>query len=189
MLVSDSPASDGKDEEDMSGPPRNLRTIVVAVVTAAVTGLTIPAVGGLIDGARPDKAGGGLVARSSNGPGRSVINGPGCDPATTTYVSCGSVQLNLARRGRVFLTMDGAWATSTAPSLGRCRFFGPGTSNQQADFGEPTDSETDHFFGFTEVTKRVDPGTRTFGLQCREFAGDTISFKEIMLSAVYVGNS
>jgi hypothetical protein len=172
------------------GLSQNLRTIVVAVVASAVTGLTIPAVGGLIDTARPaDKAGGDLVARSSNGPGRSIINGPGCDPSTTTYISCGSVQLNLARRGRVLLTMDGAWTTTAAPSLGRCRFFGPGTSNQQANFGEPADSETDHFFGFTEVTKRVDPGTRTFGLQCREFAGDTISFKEIMLSAVYVGNS
>ena len=86
------------------------------------------------------------------------------------------------------LTMDGAWATSTAPSIGRCRFFGPGTSNQQVNLGEPSDSATDHFFGLNEVTKRVNGGTRTFGLECREFAADTISFKEIMLSAVYVGN-
>jgi len=165
------------------------RTIVVAAVTAAVTGLTIPAVGGLRDGARTGGTGGEFAAATSTGPGRSVINGPGCDPTSTTYISCGSVQLKLPRRGRVLLTMDGAWATSTAPSVGRCRFFGPGTANQQVNFGEPTDSETDHFFGFTEVTKRVNAGTRTFGLQCREFAGDTISFKEIMMSAVYVGNS
>ena len=123
------------------------------------------------------------------GPGRSIVNGPGCDPTTDTYVSCGGVQLKLPRRGKVSLTMDGAWATSTAPSIGRCRFFGPGTSNQQINLGEPGDSETDHFFGLNEVTKRVNGGTRTFGLECREFAGDTISFKEIMLSAVYVGNS
>jgi hypothetical protein len=164
------------------------RTIVVAAVAAAVAGLTVPAVGGLLDGATSGETGGESAAISSTGPGRSVINGPGCDPTTSTYVSCGSVRLNLPRRGRVLLTMDGAWATSAAPSLGRCRFFGPGTANQQVNFGEPTDSETDHFFGFTEVTKRVDGGTRTFGLQCREFTGDTISFKEIMLSAVYVGN-
>ena len=164
------------------------RTIVVAAVAAAAAGLTVPAVGGLLDGARTGETGGKSAAISSTGPGRSVINGPGCDPTTNTYVSCGSVQLNLPRRGRVLLTMDGAWATSTAPSMARCRLVGPGTANQQADFGEPTDSETDHYFGLTEVTKRVDAGTRTFGLQCREFAGDTISFKEIMLSAVYVGN-
>jgi len=164
-------------------------SIVVAAVAAAVTGLTIPAVGGLLDGARAGETGGESAATARTGPGRSVINGPGCDPTTTTYISCGSVRLNLSRRGRVLLTMDGAWATSTAPSVGRCRLFGPGTANQQVNFGEPTDSETDHFFGFTEVTKRVDAGTRTFGLQCREFAGDTISFKEIMLSAVYVGNN
>jgi len=164
------------------------RTMVVAAVAAAVAGLTVPAVGGLLDGARTGETGGKSAAISSTGPGRSVINGPGCDPTTNTYVSCGSVQLNLPRRGRVLLTMDGAWATSTAPSMARCRLVGPGTANQQADFGEPTDSETDHYFGLTEVTKRVDAGTRTFGLQCREFAGDTISFKEIMLSAVYVGN-
>jgi hypothetical protein len=162
--------------------------MVVAAVAAAVAGLTVPAVGGLLDGARTGETGGKSAAISSTGPGRSVINGPGCDPTTNTYVSCGSVQLNLPRRGRVLLTMDGAWATSTAPSMARCRLVGPGTANQQADFGEPTDSETDHYFGLTEVTKRVDAGTRTFGLQCREFAGDTISFKEIMLSAVYVGN-
>jgi hypothetical protein len=177
-------------DETMSQASRRIRrTIVVAAVAAAVTGLTIPAVGGLLDGARTGETGGDPVASAGTGPGRSVINGPGCDPTTTTYISCGSVQLNLRRRGRVLLTMDGAWATSTAPSLGRCRLFGPGTSNQQANFGEPADSETDHFFGFTEVTKRVDSGRRTFGLQCREFGGDTISFKEIMLSAVYVGNS
>ena len=170
------------------GSRRYLRMFVVAAVAAAVMGTAITAVGGWLDGARAGKAEGGSLA-SSNGPGRSVINGPGCDPSTTTYISCASVRLNLPRRGRVLLTMDGAWATSTAPALGRCRLVGPGTANQQANFGEPTDSETDHFFGLTEVTKRVDAGTRTFGLQCREFAGDTISFKEIMLSAVYVGNS
>ena len=170
------------------GSRRIRRTIVVAAVAAAVTGLTIPAVGGLLDGTRAGETDGESAA-ARTGPGRSVINGPGCDPTTTTYISCGSVQLKLSRRGRVLLTMDGAWATSTAPSVGRCRFFGPGTANQQVNLGEPTDSETEHFFGLTEVTKRVDAGTRTFGLQCREFAGDTISFKEIMLSAVYVGNS
>ena len=166
---------------------RNLRMFVVAAVAAAVAVTAISAAGGgLLDGAKAGKA--GSVAISS-GPGRSVINGPGCDPSSTTYISCASVRLKLARRGRVLLTMDGAWATTTAPSLGRCRLVGPGTANQQVNLGEPTDSETDHFFGLTEVTKRVDAGTRTFGLQCREFAGDTISFKEIMLSAVYVGNS
>jgi hypothetical protein len=163
---------------------RYLRMFVVAAVAAAVMGTAITLVGGLLDGAKAGRAQGS----SANGPGRSVINGPGCDPSSTTYVSCANVRLNLPRRGRVLLTMDGAWATSAAPSLGRCRLVGPGTANQQANFGEPTDSETDHFFGLTEVTKRVDAGTRTFGLQCREFAGDTISFKEIMLSAVYVGN-
>ena len=85
------------------------------------------------------------------------------------------------------LTMDGAWATSTAPSIGRFRLFGPGTSNQQVNLGEQADSGADHFFGLNEVTKRVDGGTRTFGLECREFTGATISFKEIMLSAVYLG--
>jgi len=161
---------------------------VVAAVAAAVMGTAITTAVGWLDGAKAGRAEGDFLA-SSSGPARSVINGAGCDPTSTMYVSCASVQLNLARRGRVLLTMDGAWSTATAPSVGRCRLVGPGTANQQVNFGEPTDSETDHFFGLNEVTKRVDAGTRTFGLQCREFAGDTISFKEIMLSAVYVGNS
>jgi hypothetical protein len=121
------------------------------------------------------------------GPGRSIVNGPGGDPTTTTYASCGVVQLKLPRRGKVMLTMDGAWATATAPPIGRCRLFGPGTSNQRVNLGGQVASGTDHFFGLNEVTKRVDGGTRTFGLECREFTGDTISFKEIMLSAVYLG--
>ena len=170
------------------GARRDLRTIVVVVVAAAVTSTAIPAVGGLLGG-EGDRAKGVSRTSSSTGPARSIVNNAGCDPTSTVYVSCASVRLNLARRGRVLLTMDGAWTTSTAPSVGRCRFFGPGTSNQQVNFGEPADSEMDHFFGFNEVTKLVDAGTRTFGLQCREFAGDTISFKEIMLSAAYMGNS
>ncbi|HZK49979.1 MAG TPA: hypothetical protein VFD47_00235 [Actinomycetota bacterium] len=216
----------------MGGTKQDLRTVVIAVVAAAVTGLAVPAVSAVVRATNADKVDGrhavgsgatqaerarrlvatgkngklpnGIIAKAPNadkldgldstdlmrgsGPGRSVVNGPGCDPTTSSYVSCGAVQLKLPRRGRVMLTMDGAWATSTAPSIGRCRFFGPGTSNQQVNLGEPTDSATDHFFGLNEVTKRVSGGTRTFGLECREFAADTISFKEIMLSAVYVGN-
>ena len=211
---------------------RDLRTVVIAVVAAAVTGLAVPAVSAVVRATNADKVDGrhavgsgatqaerarkvvatgrngklpnAIIAKAPNankldgldstdfmrgaGPGRSVVNGPGCDPTTSTYVSCGAVQLKLPRRGRVMVTMDGAWATSTAPSIGRCRFFGPGTSNQQVNLGEPVDSATDHFFGLTEVTKRVNGGTRASGLECREFAGDTITFKEIMLSAVYVGN-
>ncbi|MGH2774532.1 MAG: hypothetical protein ACRDJT_03745 [Actinomycetota bacterium] len=208
----------------------DLRTGVVAVVAAAVTGLAVPAVSAVVQATNADKVDGrhavgsgatqterarklvatgkngklpnGIIAKAPNankldgldstdlmrgaGPGRSIVNDLGCDPTTNSYVSCGRVQLKLPRRGKVMLTMDGAWATSAAPSIGRCRFFGPGTSNQQVNLGEPGDSDTDHFFGLNEVTQRVNGGTRTFGLECREFAGDTISFKEIMLSATYV---
>jgi hypothetical protein len=165
----------------------SLRTIVVASVAAVVTATAIPAVGGLVDGpgAQTGAAGGGVS--SSLGPGRSS-RGSACDPTTNSYVSCASVRLRLPRRGRVQLTLDGSWTTTTAPSLGRCRFFGPGTSNEQVNFGEPIDSETNHHFGFNEVTTSVPKGRRTFGLQCREFASDTISFREIMISAVFVGN-
>jgi hypothetical protein len=170
------------------GARRDLRTIFVVAVAAAVTGTAIPAVGGLL-GSQGDRVQGVSRTSSSTGPARSTVNNAGCDPTSTVYVSCASVRLNLARRGRVLLTMDGAWTSSTAPSVGRCRLVGPGTANQQVNVGETTGSGTDHFFGLNEVTKRVDAGARTFGLQCREFAGDTISFKEIMLSAAYVGNS
>ena len=170
------------------GARRDLRTIVVVAIAAAVTSTAIPAVGGLLSG-KGDRATGVSRTSSSTGPARSIVNNAGCDPTSTVYVSCASVRLNLARRGRVLLTMDGAWTTSTAPSLGRCRLVGPGTANQQVNVGETTGTGPDHhFFGLNEVTKLVDAGARTFGLQCREFAGDTISFKEIMLSAVFVGN-
>ena len=165
---------------------RDLRTIVVAVVAAAVTGTAIPAVASML-AETSGRADDGAARRANIGPGKSVANGSGCDPTTTQYVACASVRLNLPRRGPVLLTMDGAWDTTTAPSLGRCRFFGPGTSNEQVNFGEPADSGTDHHFGFNEVTSRVARGRRTFGLECREFTGDTIVFKEIMMSAVYVG--
>jgi hypothetical protein len=160
-----------------------LGTVVVAVVAAVVTGTALPAVGELL--ARDDGTTEEVTA--SVGPGRST-RGKSCDPTTPTYVSCGSVRLQLPRRGRVQLTLDGRWATSTAPSLGRCRFFGPGTSNEQVNFSEPTDSEINHHFGFNEVTASVPKGRRTFGLECREFEADTISFNEIMMSAVFVGS-
>ncbi|MGH2820516.1 MAG: hypothetical protein ACRDJ5_07680 [Actinomycetota bacterium] len=215
----------------MGETKRDLRTVVIAVVAAAVTGLAVPAVSAVVRATNSDKVDGrhavgsgatraerarklvatgrngrlpnGIIAKAPNankldgldstelmrsGPARSIVNNTGCDPTSTEYVSCGSVRLKLPRRGRVMLTMDGAWATSTAPSIGRCRLFGPGTSNQQVNLGEPSDSGTDHYFGLNEVTRRVDAGARMFGLQCREFTGDTISFKEIMLSALYVGN-
>ena len=165
---------------------QDLRTVVMAVVAAAVTGLAVPAVSAAFDAGNAERVEGKVTQTSSLGPGRS-IKGAACDPTGTSYVSCGRVRLTLPNAGRVLLTLDGAWDSTAAPSVGRCRFFGPGTSNEQVNFGEPVDSETAHNFGFNEVTKRVLRGQRTFGLECREFAADTIAFEEIMMSAVFLG--
>lgn len=167
------------------GTKRDLRTVVVAVFAAAATGTAIPAIGAVFDAGNTKRVA-GKVAQTSLGPGRSVV-GSACDPTSNSYVSCGSVRLTLPAGGRVLLTLDGVWETTTAPSVGRCRFFGPGTSNEQVNFGEPADSETAHHLGFNEVTKKVLRGQRTFGLECREFGADTIAFEEIMMSAVFVG--
>lgn len=122
------------------------------------------------------------------GPARDFIAGGSCDPgADTDYETCATVRLSVPRTGRVMLTLDASWRTQSAPSSGRCRFFGPGTSNEQVEFGEPTDSNTSHNFGFNEVTKRLSAGERIFGFECREFDGDTIVFRDRMMSAVFVG--
>jgi len=165
---------------------RDLRTVLIAAVAAVVTGTAIPAVGGLLERPESSRSEASPATMAAIGPGRS-IKGSACDPTSNSYVSCGSVRLTLPAGGRVLLTLDGVWETTTAPSVGRCRFFGRGTSNEQVNFGEPADSETTHHFGFNEVTKKVLRGQRTFGLECREFGADTIAFEEIMMSAVFVG--
>ncbi|MGH2751288.1 MAG: hypothetical protein ACRDK3_10535 [Actinomycetota bacterium] len=145
----------------------------------------------VVDANSADKAFGEARSERSPtaiGPGRSFNHAPLCDPgADAQYVTCGTVSLKLPRSGRVLLIMDGAWRTDTAPSSGRCRFFGPGTSNQQAEFGEDDDSNVLYSFGFNEVTGKLVAGRRTFGFECREFTGDTIAFKDVMMSAVFVG--
>ena len=95
------------------GTKRDLRTVVVAVFAAAATGTAIPAIGAVFDAGNTKRVA-GKVAQTSLGPGRSVV-GSACDPTSNSYVSCGSVRLTLPAGGRVLLTLDGVWETTTAP--------------------------------------------------------------------------
>jgi hypothetical protein len=119
-------------------------------------------------------------------PGRSNPDGS-CDPgADTNYVSCTSVDLTVPAAGRVLLIADAQWFQQTGTASGRCRFTGEGTSNSQV---EPGGSANQGAVGLNEVTTQVAAGTSTFGVECREFSGNTIEFDDYMISAVYVGHS
>jgi hypothetical protein len=110
-----------------------------------------------------------------------------CDPGSdTSYVSCTSVDLTVPAPGRVLLVADAQWTQQTGTASGRCRFTGPGTSNSQV---EPGGSADQGAVGLNEVTTQVAAGTSTFGVECREFSGNTIRFDDYMISAVYVGKA
>ena len=141
-----------------------------------------------------DGSGSGLDADKLDGKDASQLGGPGrsdvlnnCDPLSDIqYLACASVDLSLPSDGRVLLIADGQWRQQTGTADGRCRFFGPGTSNDQVELGGGVAAGS---LGLTEVTSPLTAGTHTFGIQCREFAGNTIFFPDMNMSAVYVGSS
>ncbi len=127
----------------------------------------------------------GKDASQLGGPGRSDV-GNTCDPLSdTNYVTCASVDLTLPSAGRVLLVADGLWNQQTGTASGRCRFGGEGTSNNQVEFGNAPAGSV----GLTEVTGSASAGTKTFHIECREFSGNTFSFSDMDISAVYVGDS
>ena len=200
---------------------RHLATVVIAMVTAALTVGSTAVAGTIVDYARnagkvdgihavkastkASKRKGKLVATSAKtgklpdgvisktfrrnfGPGRSDIPNSTCDPlATTDYLDCATVTLKMPRDSRVLLVTDASWFTQTTPASGRCRFFGAGTSNHQTDFSSSDGSGETHSIGLDEVTTLLPAGTYQFGLQCREFSGNTFSLSDVQMSAVAVG--
>ena len=126
--------------------------------------------------------------RKNFGPGRSDIPVTDCDPlATTNYLTCASVTLKMPRDSRVLLVTDASWFTQTSPGSGRCRFFGTGTSNHQTDFFSADGPNETHAIGLNEVTSLLPAGTYQFGLECREFSGNTFFLSDVQMSAVAVG--
>lgn len=126
--------------------------------------------------------------RKNFGPGRSDIPNSTCDPlATTDYLDCATVTLKMPRDSRVLLVTDASWYTQTSPGSGRCRFFGAGTSNHQTDFFSADGPNETHAIGLNEVTSLLPAGTYQFGLQCREFSGNTFLLSDVQMSAVAVG--
>jgi hypothetical protein len=131
------------------------------------------------------------VAKSVN-PG-----GPACDPSSTTFINCASLDMTLPHEGRVLLTgTAGQVAFNNAQTQGDCLFRVDGVNsggavhvgNQYAP--TPTGATSVQFpngFASTAVVGPVSAGAHTFALACSETTTD-IEFVGPQLSAVLVGS-
>jgi hypothetical protein len=130
--------------------------------------------------------------------GRSVNpGGPACDPSSTTFINCASVDLTLPHEGRVLLIgTAGQVAFNNAQTQGDCLFRVDGVNsggsvhvgNQYAP--TPTGATSVQFpngFANTAVVGPIAAGLHTFALACSEATSD-IEFVGPQLSAVLLGS-
>jgi hypothetical protein len=129
---------------------------------------------------------------------RSVSpGGPACDPSSSAFVDCATLQMTLPHEGRVLLVgTAGQVAFNNAQTGGDCLFRVDGVNsggsvhvgNQYAP--TPTGATSTNFpngFSNTVVTEPVSAGAHTFALACSESNSD-VEFVGPQLSAVLVGS-
>jgi len=122
-----------------------------------------------------------------------------CDPATATFVDCGTVSLNLPRSGRVLVLANAGYdGSNTNGYRGDCRLavdgavVGPTISNGQAVYvpatvgGPGFNANGQVGTGLNVVSDALPAGTHSFALQCNQ-AGGSIEFPETYVSAVMLG--
>jgi len=126
-----------------------------------------------------------------------------CDPATTGFVDCGTVSLNLPRAGRVLVVADLAYDGSNSNGYrGACRLAVDGTAvGTTIDYGQAAyvasggvtvvggpgfNANGQEGGGLNVVTDALPTGTHSFALQCNQ-AGGSIEFSETSVSAAMLG--
>jgi hypothetical protein len=133
---------------------------------------------------------GGQSAADLQSVGRSNSSTGVCDPGSTTFITCGSVDLGLPSAGRVLVVGDIGWYVNGAPSRGRCSFNVDGAGGAIAvEVGETTattDITHESSRGLNGVTGVLSAGPHTANIACNQEEGD-ILYRGFHLSAVRLG--
>ena len=123
-----------------------------------------------------------------------------CDPTSTTFVACASVDVNLPHQGRVLLLGTGAqYAFNAGVTQGNCRLTidGAALGGSFVGLGNQTDASPGvtgaanrgyaRGFSTTVVTDPVSAGPHSFGLQCNEVDAD-VEFENPQITAAVLGS-
>jgi len=123
-----------------------------------------------------------------------------CDPNTTAYAPCASVDVTLPHDGRVLLIGTGAqYAFNASVTQGNCRMTTDGVALGGSAIGlgnqtEPTAgvvgaANRGYADGFstTLVTEPVSAGPHSFGLECNESDSD-VEFENPQIAAALLGS-
>jgi hypothetical protein len=142
--------------------------------------------------ANADKVGG--AGLDSFTIGRSTTGS--CDPASSAFVDCGTVSLNLPRPGRVLIIATAGFdgANSAAGYRGDCRLTADGTVvGSQVSNGSSTgtgvgfNGNAQATTALSAVTASLPTGTHDLALTCNQ-AGGSVEFSGNSVSAVMVGS-
>jgi hypothetical protein len=117
-------------------------------------------------------------------------SGDGCDPSSSTFVTCESVTMGVPANSQIVLIGDVGWFTASGSNSGVCRLTADGS--QVGDVALPglnaglTDTTHQLGAGLNAIAGPLSFGSHTFALQCNQTQGD-ISFPGAWLSAIKVG--
>jgi hypothetical protein len=128
-----------------------------------------------------------------------------CDPSTSAFVDCGTVDLTLPRSGRVLVLASAGYDGSNSNAYrGDCKLVvdgtttvGPTIANGQAVAldgataivgGPGYNANGQVATALNAVTDALPAGTHTFSLQCNQ-AGGSIEFPETYVAAVMLGTA
>jgi len=123
-----------------------------------------------------------------------------CDPTSTTFATCASVDFTLPHDGRVLLVgTGGQYAFNAGVTQGTCRLTTDGNSlgGSVISLGNQTDASPGvtgaanrgyaRGFATTIVTDPVSAGPHTFAMQCNETDAD-VEFENPQISAALFGS-
>lgn len=129
---------------------------------------------------------------------KSANPGAQCDPNTTTFVDCATVNLTLPHEGRVLLIgTAGQIAFSNAQTSGDCLFRVDGANsggavrigNQYAPAVTSTAArDFPNGFGTTVVTDPIAAGPHEFKLVCNQVSAGDVEFESPAIVAALVGS-
>ena len=181
---------------------KQVKNIAKNQVTSLAPGLSVKHANtaGTADKAKDADALGGqslaniAVARSDPSTGGQ------CDPNSTAFAECASVDINLPHAGRVLLIgTGGQYAFNAGVTQGTCRLTNDGASlgGSVVTLGNQTDASPGvtgaanrgyaRGFSTTIVTDSVSAGAHTFALQCNETDAD-VEFENPQISAAVFGS-
>ncbi|HET8975618.1 MAG TPA: hypothetical protein VFN15_03225 [Solirubrobacterales bacterium] len=149
--------------------------------------------------ANADAVGGQSLANIATARSDPTTGGQ-CDPNSTAFAACASVDLNLPHQGRVLLLGTGAqYAFNAGVTQGTCRLTldGAALGGSSVVLGNQTDASPGvtgaanrgyaRGFSTTIVTDPVSSGPHSFGLECNETDAD-VEFENPQMTAAVLGS-